>query len=172
VIRARAALLLLALVALTATASAQPAARVIASYADGSHKVVVGNDTLWAITTKMAKQFADSMSLLARLRGEATARDTLIGQLRTTVMRADTTVAKYNAYTTVLQQQADGYKHLADLVERHHARGSRLALELGGGLTGGDPAVIAGLSVYRVRLWTFLQRDNAGGMLGASLPIW
>lgn len=150
-----------------------PPARVIAALGEGNFTVVIGNDTLTALTLKKRREFADSMSLITLLRGEVALRDTLIAQHRITQRRADTLISKIRAYDAVLEQQAEGYRKLAELTERLHSRGQRIAVELGGGATrNGDPALIAGLQIFRFRVWAFSQKDNMGGLIGGSLPIW
>jgi hypothetical protein len=48
-----------------------------------------------------------------------------------------------------------------------------LTFEGGIGATGKDhaPALVAGLGLWHVRAWGFLQERNAGGMLGVSLKL-
>ncbi len=170
-----AAVILSAIVAPALTAQQRPVnipARAVIDYGNGKYMIVMPGDTLMAITPNHVRESLERDSELARLRGESVAKDTLIAQLRRTVARSDTLIAKFKTYDSTLTVQLDGYRNLAQLVEKYHSRGQRLSIELGGGVTGGEPALLGGLAIMRVRAWTFIQKDNIGAMIGASLPIW
>lgn len=147
-------------------------ARAVIDYGNGKYMIVMPGDTLMAITPKDVRESLERDSELARLKGEAASKDSLIAQLRRTVNSGDALVGKFKAYDDTLAKQMEGYRNLAALVEKYHSRGTRLSLEIGGGVTGGEPALLGGVAIYRVRAWTFIQKDNIGAMLGANLPIW
>lgn len=148
------------------------AARAVIDYGNGRFMIVLPGDTLMGIPPKDVREALEKDSELARLRGEVAAKDSLIAQFRRTVNSSDALIAKFKSYDDTLTKQMEGYRNLAALVEKYHARGTRISLEVGGGVTGGEPALLGGLAIFRVRAWTFIQKDNIGAMLGANLPIW
>lgn len=158
--------------ALAAQRAVNIPARAVIDYGNGKYMIVMPGDTLMAITPKDVRESLERDSELARLKGEVVAKDSLIAQLRRTVGSGEALVGKFRAYDDTLTKQMEGYRNLAQLVEKYHKRGTRLAIEVGGGVTGGEPALLGGLAILRFRAWTFVQKNNVGAMLGANLPIW
>jgi hypothetical protein len=77
------------------------------------------------------------------------------------------------AYITELEAQRTGYKELAEGYKKLNASGRWLSLDAGLGITGSDtkPSMMVGVGLSKLRVWGFLQENNAGAMVGTHFPI-
>ena len=76
------------------------------------------------------------------------------------------------AYITALEQQLAGYRELAEGYKKLNAPRT-LSIEGGAGISGRDtkPALMVGVGLQRLRVWTLLQENNVGGFLGVNFPL-
>jgi hypothetical protein len=135
--------------------------------------VVIDGDTLTAL-----KQFiVDSIPIwraeLKLLRGENARLERAI-ELHDVASDALTKASgDARAYITELEAQRNGYKELAEGYKKLNATGRWLSLDAGLGITGSDtkPSMMVGVGLSRLRVWGFLQENNAGAMVGTHFPI-
>jgi hypothetical protein len=156
---------------LTPAASAQQTCQVLRAVGGGALSVRCGTDTLLAITTAM--QIASELSDNERKGAveKLGKKDSVIATFERERALYDTTLARKNAYIAELEQLSDGYKKLASGYKKLSAE-KNLTLEGGLGATGdGEPAIVAGFGIRRLRLWGFLQNHNSGGMIGLNFPL-
>ncbi|MFL5493820.1 MAG: hypothetical protein ACJ8DC_05465 [Gemmatimonadales bacterium] len=156
---------------LTSAASAQQTCQVLRALGRGALLVRCGTDTLLAITDSMQKA-AERADIEREGAVEKLAKkDTIIGTFERERALYDTTLARKNAYIAELEQLSDGYKKLASGYKKLSGE-KNLTLEGGLGATGdGEPAVVAGVGIRRLRIWGFLQNHNSGGMIGLNFPL-
>jgi hypothetical protein len=134
----------------------QPEATVLGRLANGSYVVVIGADTLLAITRTTADSSLKAMVDLEAAREEIEQKDTLYARTQNTLQ---------DSLATLNREIADKYKQLSD--------DPWLSFQAGLGATGEDrnPAVMVGVGIKRVRVWGFFQEDNAGALLGVNLTV-
>jgi hypothetical protein len=169
-IRSHCAVLALAASAtiLAPTARGQDSLRVLARSADTTYLVVVGRDTLIAMTKARAHRASVAAFERDSLRGMVE----LLDLYRKRRVLADSALASCKDYALQADSLYRGYKALAEGY-RSLSRGAWLTFDAGLGGSGADkrPAVLLGLGVRRIRLWGFFQERNSGGFVGASLRL-
>ena len=156
-----------------ATAASQPTARVLRPNGDGTFDVVIGNDTLLAVSTAVMRRALSVRADLDAAKKEIAVKDSMIRAFQNTLAAYDSLRVRQRAYVTAVEEQLSGYMRLADGYKRLANRQEWLAFDGGVGITGGDtkPTLLVGVGVRRVRLWSVLQERNSGAMLGVHLPI-
>lgn len=168
--------LMLAAAALTAgprLASAQ-VVKLDAPQPNGSRTLTIDGTPFLAITMDQARRIRildDSLTLLVQ---QLRIRDSMLALQR----QSDSAEVAYRThlsnYATELELQVNRYRELASGYKRLSNQGRTLTFEAALGASGHDtePAILAGFGIRSVRIFGFLQKDNFGGLLGLSLPIW
>lgn len=149
-----------------------PPARALKHNPNGSYTVVIGNDTMLAITRDQVRHAQGCDAELRGALAEAQAKDSLIASLERAASWSDSTVRRQLRLIAQLDSLYRGYQNLA-MGYKHLSGEPWLTFEGGLGATGRDhkPALIAGVGIRRVRVWGFLQEANAGGAVGVSLRL-
>ncbi len=168
--------LVVALVVLGGGLRTAPAQQVILKekQANGSWTLTIDGAGFLALPNELAKRIRildDSLSLLVQ---QLRIRDSMLTLQR----QSDSAEVAYrehlNAYASELELQVNRYRELASGYKRLSNMGRTLTFEAALGASGSDtePAILAGFGIRSVRVFGFLQKDNFGGLIGMSLPIW
>ncbi len=141
---------------------------------NGSWTLTIDGAAFLALPTDLAKRIQildDSLTLLVQ---QLRIRDSMLTLQR----QSDSAEVAYrehlNAYASELELQVNRYRELASGYKRLSNMGRTLTFEAALGASGSDtePAILAGFGIRSVRVFGFLQKDNFGGLIGMSLPIW
>jgi hypothetical protein len=150
---------------------AQQSCQVLRAVGGGALQVRCGTDTLLAITKAMQADAERSDNEREGAVRKLATKDSILATYARERALYDTTLARKNAYIGELEQLSDGYKKLASGYKKLSAE-KNLTIEGGLGASGdSEPAIIAGVGIRRLRIWGFLQKDNAGGLIGLSFPL-
>ncbi len=139
---------------------------------DGRYKVQIEEKTYATVDVEGSKDIIFLTEKIEDLQKKLDQADALIRQYETTIKEYESQRAHQREYVTTLESVRDDYKKLAEEASRLN-KGSIVTFEVGLGATNEDlkPAVMAGLGLWRFRIWGFVQEKNPGVLLGASLPI-
>jgi hypothetical protein len=153
-------------------AQVQIDATVLKRNENGSYIVVIGGDTLLAITKEMSKKSLIVKTELDAARKNIVLKDTMIATLERLETSYKEVHKKQIDYIADLDSLVIGYKKLAKGYKR--LSGEPWVTFSGGiGASGGneEPFVLAGLGIRRFRVWALLQESNAGAAIGLTFPI-
>jgi len=169
----------MALAALALAVSALPlgaqdslAARVLKPLKNVGYVVVIGRDTMIAVTAAVAQRALTADVELKGARLEMAVKDSLIATNERALAWSDSTIARQKLLIAQLDSLYRGYRDVASGYKRLSGE-PWLSFEGGLGATGPDhkPAILAGLGIRSVRIWGFLEEGNAGGLLGVHLRL-
>lgn len=167
---------LLAAACVLGAVGAQPlpaqTARVLGCAPNGC-EVVINGDTLTALKQFIIDSIPIWRSDLKLLRAENVRLQRAI-ELHDAASEALTKASgDARAYITELEAQRNGYKDLAEGYKKLNAGGRWLSLDAGLGITGSDtkPSMMVGVGLSKLRVWGFLQENNAGALIGTHLAI-
>jgi hypothetical protein len=165
-----------ALLVLAGGPGTAPAQQVVlgAKQPNGSWTLTIDGASFLALPIEIAKRIRildDSLTLLVQ---QLRIRDSMLALQH----QSDSAEVAYrehlSAYASELELQVDRYRDLASGYKRLSNMGRTLTFEAALGASGSDtePAILAGFGLRSVRVFGFLQKDNFGGLIGMSLPIW
>lgn len=165
-------LLLMGALVLSAPLPAADQCTVVRANPNNSYVVTINGENRLAITREMA---ADALKLKAEIdamKQELQAKEALISSLQNAKTQYDIVLTQQRDYAAALESTADGYKRLAKDYKKL-AGEPWLTFDAGLGATGNDtsPAALVGVGIRRVKVWGFVQEDNAGVIIGTSLPL-
>ncbi len=143
--------------------------RVIQVFGDSSFAIEVNGRRYRAFTESQQRQFLALAARADRAERLAALKDSLLTESQGLLAQYDSTLARQRAYSTTLDSLYRGYKDLA-MGYRRLGGEPVLTLQLGAGATGPDtePALLAGVGLWRFRLWGFFQKSNAGVLAGVT----
>lgn len=143
--------------------------RVLQVFADSSFSIEVSGRRYRAFTESQQRQFLGLAARAERAEQLAALKDSLLTGSQRLLAHYDSTLAQQRAYSATLDSLYHGYR---DLAQGYRRLGGEpvLTLQLGAGATGPDtePALLAGVGLWRFRVWGFFQKSNAGVLAGAT----
>jgi len=150
---------------------AQTTCEILEHKAGGSYSVQINGVKLLAITEEQQRKFLTTVADLDAANSQLAACQKLIEQYRETIGNYETTYSLIKDYSARRDAVLDGYKDLVKDYKKLHDPWFRVSL--GVGATGGDtdPAILGGLSIFRVHVWGFFQERNTGVLIGTHLDL-
>jgi hypothetical protein len=164
-------LLLVALALVPSSATGQRTATII-KITDSTYKVLVGPDTLYALTKSM-------MDLNMSIDRQLTTAQTRIATLETSLARfadvrtaADRAMADDSALIKTQRAQIADLKSEIILLEKKLRRAQPfISVEAGAGFNKNGLGAIGGIGIRRVRFFGTLQEEGSGLFAGLFLPV-
>lgn len=143
--------------------------RIIQPTPGGGFVIEIGAQRYRALTEDQQQRLLALAASAERAESLLALKDSLIAGNERLLAAYDSTLAQQRAYTTTLDSLYRGYKDLA-AGYRRLSGDPILTVQLGAGITGSDttPALLAGVGLWRLRLWGFFQEANAGALAGVS----
>jgi predicted ribosome quality control (RQC) complex YloA/Tae2 family protein len=139
---------------------------------NGNYLVIVEGDTLLAITEQVERNILKQQVELEGAKKEIALKDSLIDKYEQTVAQYETTLQNLRDYTEELEGVKSDYQEL--LAKYKKIKTPLITMDAGIGVTGSSvkPALMPGIAWKRYHLWTFLQKNNFGVLVGTSFQIW
>ncbi len=149
-----------------------PEAQTIRRLPNGGYVVLIGTDSMVAFPDSIVRTILKMRADLDTERAVNQRLQRLDSLRQADTGEADRLIAVQRELIQRQGEQIADLKREADLLERARS-GGWLTVELGAGagLDDGEPGVVAGLAIRRLRAWALLQKDNPGLFLGTSFPI-
>lgn len=146
--------------------------QVVKSMENGNYLVIVEGDTLLAITEQVERNILKQQAELEGVKKEIALQDSLIDKYEETVAQYETTLQNLRDYTNELEGVKSDYQEL--LAKYKKIKTPLITMDAGIGVTGSSvkPALMPGIAWKRYHLWTFLQKNNFGVLVGTSFQIW
>src|SRR5689334_5315372 len=152
-------------------AQAQRTAPII-PVGDSTYLVIVGHDTLLAVTQRMLKEDLKRASDLKAAQDKLAIADTTISRFTEFRARSESARVKDSVMIKTLEDQVSDLKADVALHKRLLRKANPLiGADLGAGLTADGLAAIAGLGLRRARVWGTLQKDGSAVYAGIHLPL-
>lgn len=143
--------------------------RIISATPGGGFVLEIGGQRFRAMTEAQQQRLLTLAARVERAESLLVLKDSLLAGNERLLAAYDSTLGQQRAYTATLDSLYHGYK---DLAAGYRRLGGEpiLTVELGAGVTGSDtePALLAGVGLWRLRLWGFFQEANAGAAAGVS----
>lgn len=143
--------------------------RIVQVFPDSSLSIEVNGRRYRAFTESQQRQFLALAARAEHAEQLAALKDSLLTASQHLLAQYDSTLAQQRAYSATVDSLYRGYKDLA-LGYRRLGGEPVLTVQLGAGATGPDtePALLAGVGLWRFRLWGFFQKGNAGVLAGVT----
>jgi hypothetical protein len=160
----------LALVSAVSAEECKIVDKVVVEGKSPAYVVKIGGETFLTITEATQKKMLKSNADLMAMREESAQKSALLEHFEEITVQYETTLAHQKEYIRELEEVLEGYKKLAKGYKK--LKKPFLTFEGGVGATGDSkPAVLFGLGISDLRIWGFMQEENAGGLIGLQLDI-
>jgi hypothetical protein len=158
------------LVLFAASAAAAQEIRVVRCNPNGSCNVTIDGKPFLAITPEMARASLDSVNNLQTVRGTLAARERERAAFSETLRTANASIAAKDSLIAGLEKQLRTTEEMISIYKKLSAPTLTIEGALGSNVNG-NPGILAGVGIKRVRVFGLLQKDNAGGFIGASMRV-
>ncbi len=147
-------------------------AEVVRAYENGGYLVVIDGDTLLAITEEVERNLLKRQAELESFQKRVAMQDSLIEAYHKTIDQYETTLNDLKTYTEELEGIKSDYQEL--LAKYKKIKTPLITMDAGVGLTGSEmkPAFMPGIAWRNYHLWTLVQKNNFGILVGTTFRIW
>jgi hypothetical protein len=137
---------------------------------NGTYIVTIDGKQLFAVPREKLEEAVAAKKELETAKAQIARMQAIIDQYETRRNQAGVVIAQKDEIIKELKAVAALYEKLVG--EYKKIKEPRVTAELGVGVTGDtEPAVMVGLGFKKFRVFGFLQKENAGAMVGLALPI-
>ncbi len=145
---------------------------VIRAHDAGGYTIEISGRRYRAITEDQMRQLLTLNQRLQEADSMIKLKDALLSRYDTIIGQYEATLTAQNIYAAQLDSLYRGYKEVAAGYKRLSGE-PLLSIEAGLGLTGSDtkPSLLAGIGVWRFRVWGFFQENNSGALFGINWRI-
>lgn len=160
-----------ALVLFALPAHGQRTAPIVAE-TDSTYKVIVGTDTLYAVTNSMRRAHMKALVDLNAARQTIKVQDSVIAAYDGVVQAGQRAISLDSASIVAQRAQIADFRALVAALEKKLRRANPLiSIEAGAGLNRDGLGAIGAVGIRRLRLWGTLQEQGSGVFAGLFLPI-